>query len=406
MYRASYRKVHTISISYTIQLQLHFRKKGITLKIIHTPPVSTHHLCHTYSFSLTEALPMHTVMPMCLTPIYLITACCHNHECVPTSYLQSQLLDPQCKPKWRRGADLPVAMTRLHLVKIGNNIYCGGGFTGKVVTQRLLFKYNTTADTWSPIPLCPTYHHSLSELDNALVSVGGIMHNAPGFIPTNSVYKFQDPNWVTLSPMPTARFNLSVFSHKAHLIACGGVTSWTSVKQFTCTTTVEMLNSETGQWSTLAPLPFALRSMSTAISNGRCYLIGGGNQEGADKRAYSAPLPLLIESASQPSPSSAVWEVLPNCPLYASTAAELGGRVLALGGQKLDSSDGSTDVSLYSRNSKSWRRTTAVNLPIASYGATSATLAGDSIVVVGGQDKPKSRLNTVFILQCLQTKHL
>ena len=157
-----------------------------------------------------------------------------------------------------------------------------------------------------------------------------------------------------------------------------------------------MLNSETGQWSTLAPLPFALNCISTAISNGRCYLIGGSYQGGVTQRACSAPLPLLIESASQPSPSSAVWEVLPNCPLYGSTAAELGGCVLALGGMT-EADVGSTDVYLYSRNNRSWRRTTAVNLPIASYCATSAALVGDSIVVVGGQENPGSRLNTVFI---------
>ena len=315
----------------------------------------------------------------------------------PTSYLQSQLLDPQCKPKWRRGADLPVAMITPNLVKIRNNIYCGGGFTGNVDTARLVFKLDTTADTWSLLPPCPTHYHGLSELNSALVSVGGIKHNAPPGTPTNSVYKFQDPNWVTsLPPMHTARYDLSVFTHSKHLITCGGVTSWTSAEQFTCTTTVEMLDSETGQWSTLTPLPFALRNMSTVICNGRCYLIGGASREGIAQTACSAPLSLLIESASRPSPSSAVWEVLPNCPLYASTAAELGGCVLALGGQKLDSNDGSTDVYLYSRNSKTWRRTTAVNLPIASYLATSASLAGNSIVVVGGQEKPESRLNTVF----------
>ena len=261
-------------------------------------------------------------------------------------------------------------------------------------TARLVFKFDSTTDTWSPLPPCPTRKHGLSELDNALVSVGGIKHSVT---PTNSVYKFQDPNWViSLPPMPTARFNPSVFNHKTHLIACGGVTSWTSGKQYTCTTTVEMLNSETGQWSTLAPLPFALHSMSTAICNGRCYLIGGDHQGGITQRAFSAPLPLLIESASQPSPSSAVWEVLPNYPLYGSTAAELGGCVLALGGVT-QANVSSTDVYLYSRNRKSWRRTTAVNLPIASYRATSANLAGDSIVVVGGQEKSGSPLNTVFI---------
>ena len=328
--------------------------------------------------------------------MYFIT--CMNHECIPTSNLQSQLLDPQCKPKWRRGADLPVTMFRPHLVKIRNNIYCGGGITGKVDTERLVLKYDSIADTWSPLPPCPTRYHGLSEFDSALVSVGGIMHNATCLTPTNSVYKFQDPNWVTsLPPMPTARFDTTAFTHSTHLIACGGVTSCNSNNQYTCTTKVEMLNRETGQWSTLAPLPFALHSMSTATNNGRCYLIGGDDQKGLSRRACSAPLPLLTDSASQSSPTSAVWEVLPKCPLYCSTAAELGGCVLALGGQKSRSGDGSTDVYLYSQKRKSWRRTTAANLPIASYLATSATLAGDSIVVVGGKENPKSRLNTVFI---------
>ena len=149
--------------------------------------------------------------------------------------------------------------------------------------------------------------------------------------------------------MHTARFQPSVFTHNTNLIACGGVTSWTSVKQYTCTSTVEMLSSETGQWSTLAPLPFALRLMSTAISNGRCYLIGGANQEGTTQRACSAPLLLLMESATHPLPSSTVWEVIPTCPLYGSTAAELGGCVLALGG-RTQAGVGSTDVYLYSRN--------------------------------------------------------
>ena len=287
-------------------------------------------------------------------------------------------------------------MSRPHLVKIRNNIYCGGGYTGKVDTLRLVFKYDATTDTWSPLPPCPTLFHGLSEFDNALVSVGGIKHNDPPDTPTNSVHKFQDPNWVTsLPPMPTARFDPCVLTYNTHLIACGGVTWWTSAKQLTCTTTVEMLNSDTGQWSTLAPLPFALRHMSTAVSNRRCYLIGGSRQEGIAQRTYSAELPLLVESASQPSPSSAVWEILPNCPLYCSTAAELGGCFLALGGRIQGVT--STDVYLYSQNSKSWRRTTAVNLPTASYWATAATLAGDSIVVVSGREKPGSSLNTVFI---------
>ena len=308
---------------------------------------------------------------------------------------QSQLLDPQSKLKWRRGADLPVAMAKPHLVRIGHYIYCGGGVTADTVDiDYLVFKYDATTDTWTRLPPSPTYGHGLSTFNGQLVSTGGVPHDAPGTTPTNSVYVFQDSNWVAaLPPMHTARFHPSTFTYNTHLIVCGGVTSWTSVKQYTCTSTVEMLNSETGQWSTLAPLPSALRMMSVAVCNDTCYLIGGEHQGGKTQRAYSAPLPLLTESASHPSP----WEVLPNWPLFASAAAVLGGCVLALGGttQAIISS---TDVHLYSRSSKSWR-TTAVNLPIALYWATSTTLVEDSIIVVGGRENPQNMLSTVFILK-------
>ena len=305
------------------------------------------------------------------------------------------MLDPQSKLKWRRGADLPVAMVRPHLVRIGHYIYCGGGYTDKADTLYLVFKYDTTTDTWAPLPPCPTRLHGLSQHNAKLVSTGGVKRGDPLTTPTKSIHVLQDSNWVAvLPPMHTARFQPSTFTYNTHLTVCGGVTSWTSVDQYTCTSTVEMLNSETGQWSTLAPLPFALRMMSVAVSDDICYLIGGEAQEGVDHRACSAPLPLLMEGASQPSP----WEVLPNCPLYGSTAAVLGGCVLALGGMTLASIT-STDVHLYSRSSKTWRRPTAVNLPFASYRATSTTLAEDSIIVVGGRENPQNRLNTVFILK-------
>ena len=286
-------------------------------------------------------------------------------------------------------------MFRPHLVRIGHYIYCGGGGTGKAETEYLVFKYDTTTDTWASLPPCPTRYHGLSQHNAKLVSTGGIKRGDPITTPTKSIHVLQDSNWVAaLPPMHTARFDPSTFTYNTHLIVCGGVTSYTSPKQFTCTSTVEMLNSETGQWSTLAPLPFAFREMAVAVCDDKCYLIGGDHQEGADPTACSAPLPLLMEGASQPSP----WEVLPDCPLFASAAAELGGCVLALGGMT-QAIIPSTDVHLYSENSKSWRRTTAVNLPIASYDATSTTLAEDSIIVVGGGENAQNNLNTVFILK-------
>ena len=323
---------------------------------------------------------------------------------VPLSSFQSQLLDSQFQLKWRRIADLPLAMATPHLT---NTIYCGGGETGSIKGDRQVFQYNNERNEWSALPLCPTYGFALVELNGKLISVGGTEHDIPR-TPTSSVYTLEDLQWrKTMPPLAIARFRASAITYDSHAIVCGGVNSWTSTNQFTCTSTVEVYSSDTNQWTMSSPLPFALSRLSTAVVNDMCYIIGGQCQEYVTKVAACVPLSVLTRSAgshraviSQPSPSSAVWEVLPDCPLPLSAAAQLGGCVFALGG--IQQGNGSTDVHLYSHISNCWRRVTGVKLPIASYRATTTTLPSGDIILIGGQDKPYSYLNTVYIASISQ----
>ena len=328
---------------------------------------------------------------------------------VPLSSLQSQLLNSQFQLKWRRTADLPLAMSRPHIIQSNNTTYCGGGDTGSKEGSSRVFQYNSERDEWSALPQCPTRHHALVELNGSLITIGGVEHDAPRGTPTNSVHVLEDLQWrKTMPPLATARYRASAITYDSHAIVCGGITSYTSPKQYTCTSTVEVYSSDTNQWTMSNPLPFALCRMSTAIVNDMCYVIGGADPEGIAYVAACAPLPLLTRSSkdhqtstSQPSPSSAVWEVLPDCPLYGSAAAQLGGCVLALSGRKRCPTHGSivnfTDVHLYSPSSNCWIKVTELNLPIALYLATTITLPSGDIMLIGGQDKPGSYLNTGYI---------
>ena len=324
---------------------------------------------------------------------------------VPLSSLQSQLLNSQFQLKWRRAADPPLAMGRPHVVQSNNKTYCGGGQAGGVQAERRVFQYNNERNEWSAFPQCPTRYHALVELNGSLITIGGVEHDAPGPIAINSVHVLEDLEWrKTMPPLATARFDASAITYDSHAIVCGGITSYTKPGQLTCTSTVEVYSSDANQWTMSSPLPFTLRIMSTAIVNDMCYVIGGEDEEGMDNVAACAPLPVLTRSAedhqassSQPSPSSAVWEVLPDCPHYGSTAVQLGGCVLALGGRKPDSSHGTTDIHLYSPSSNCWRRVTGAKLPIASYYATTTTLPSGDIMLVGGLEEPGSSLNTVYI---------
>ena len=87
-------------------------------------------------------------------------------------------------------ADLPVAMSEHHIVRIGSTIYCGGGYTGNIDTARLVFQYNPKQDTWSQLPICPTVYFGLTQMDGKLVTVGG--RRIDQIIPINDVYVFQD----------------------------------------------------------------------------------------------------------------------------------------------------------------------------------------------------------------------
>ena len=311
-------------------------------------------------------------------------------------------LPSQFQLQWRKIADLPLAVIRPHILHINNTTYCGGGGSGDLEADRKVFQYNNERDEWSALPLCPTTNHALVELNGNLISVGGIEHDAARNTPTNSVYVLEDLQWKkTMPPLAIPRFHASAITYDSHAIVCGGITSWTNHKQCTCTSIVEVYSSNTNQWVTSSPLPFALCRMSTAIVNDMCYVIGGAAQEGIDNVAACASLPVLTRSAegqqastSHPSPSSTMWEILPKCPCYGSTAAQLGGYILALGGVIPPST---ADVHLYSHTSKCWRKITGAKLPVASYFATTTTLPSGDIILIGGAQKSDRHLNTVYI---------
>ena len=238
-------------------------------------------------------------------------------------------------------------MTLHHIVKIGSTMYCGGGFTGhidmgNIDIERQVFQYDPQQGTWSLLSTSPTLQFSLTQLDGKLVTVEGRKLDQP--IPINDVYVFQTESkkWEkSIPPLATARFFSTAFNYKSTLVVSGGYTHWdTDIYQSTCTNAVEVFQSKTSQWYHTEPLPDPHNSMSGTIIDDTC--IGGVKSGGgASRQVYCTSVTNLISSnppetgktaQASTSPHS-IWQVLPECPLYYSTAAELGGCLLAIGGQ-------------------------------------------------------------------------
>ena len=308
-------------------------------------------------------------------------------------------------------ADLPVAMSEHHIVRIGSTIYCGGGYTGNN-TARQVFQYNPKQDTWSQLPICPTHYFGLTQLDGRLVTVGGSRLDQP--IPINDIYIFQESEtWEnSIPPLPTARFYPTAFNYKSTLVVIGGVTHWeTDSIHSTRTNAVEVFQTKTYQWYRAEPLQVAHSNMSCAIVNDTRYLIGGTTGY-ASRPAYCTSVSNLISRALPPdhpetsstpqaSPSPLTWQVLPECLLDFPTAAELGGCLLAIGGRD-DICSPSSAVHMYSPSTNSWVRISSGDLPVPRYYAAATQLEGGEVIFVGGKIKYGSPTKTVFIVSIEQ----
>ena len=333
----------------------------------------------------------------------------------PLSLPQSLRLHPHSRLRWRRVADLPVAMSQHHIVRIGSTIYCGGGYTATSThTARLMFQYNPKRDTWSQLPICPTLCFGLTQLDGKLVTVGGRRLNQPTRI--NDVYIFQESEtWErSIPPMPTARSHATAVNYKSTIVVSGGLTHWhTDSKLRTHATAVEVFQTKTYQWHHAKPLPVGHYGMSCVIVDGMFYLIGGNRSDGyASRQTYCTSVSNLISQALPPehpetsstpqaSPSPPTWQVLPECPLHYSTAAELGGCLLAIGGMDYSESPSSA-VHMYSPSTKSWVRISSGDLPVPRFFAATTQLEGGEAIFVGGDIKMYSPTKTVFIVSTEQ----
>ena len=309
-------------------------------------------------------------------------------------------------------ADLPVAMTQHHIVRIGSTIYCGGGYTGNIDTARQVFQYIPKQDTWSQLPICSTRFFGLTQLDGKLVTVGG--WRIDQIIPINDVYIFQESEtWENsiIPPLPTARSHTTAFNYKSTIVVSGGIIHWeTDIELRTHTNAVEVFQTKTYQWYHAEPLPVAHSSMSCAIVNDTCYLIGRTESDGyASRQAYCTSVSNLFSRALPPdhpetsstpqaSPSPPTWQVLPECPLYYFTAAELGGCLLAIGGRDVSGSPSSA-VHMYSPSTNSWVRISSGDLPVPRVNGAATQLEGGEVIFVGGDMKLTSPpTKTVFIV--------
>ena len=278
--------------------------------------------------------------------------------------------------QWQTCSDAPEAMFRGSAVSHDKMAYFNP-FNSTAV-------YQFEEDQWTALPECPHYDSALTVVNKQLTTVGG-RHGRLGGDPTNSLASLtgegKDRKWVEHFPrMPTSRYGLAAVCRGTSLIAAGGVGGGERELR-----TVEVMDTESLQWTLVNPLPHPMSSASIAVSQEKVYLLGGYDQNNDETLSVFTCSTLqtqpLDAQLKKPANQLTGWHQAADAPRYWSTAVCVGEVLLAIGGQSA-AGERTSAIAAYNPTSDSWEdighMTTPRSLPLV------ALLPSNELIVAGG----------------------
>lgn len=276
---------------------------------------------------------------------------------------------PVVQINWKneRGA-APFPMSRGSSTINGNVAYFSG------YDSCTIHSYHTQDKVWVSLPPCPVKNFGLEVINGLVTTIGGC--NA-GFIGSEScsLYTLTDQKWEKqLPPMPTRHESPATAQCGKFLSVVGGRN----------TTSVDILDTNTKEWSAAAVLPQNVYLMSAALCNDKLYLLGGYKvfSDAATRKVFTCTVSDLLGSCSQPHTAASVWQQIADAPLLASTCVAVNGEILAIGGRHSWEWTPKSDIYRYDPASKSWNK--LGDLPSPRYSSLAVVLPGKKLMVVGG----------------------
>ena len=279
---------------------------------------------------------------------------------------------------WRKGKNAPEKITRGAAVVHGNTAYFRSGILDKVYSyQNILGK-----EQWSQLPDNPNGYRGLAVIDGLLTSVGGYNNDY-----TNTLLSLTGEGvrkqWSEIfPPMPTPRRSVTCITTEQSLVVAGGYVSGGILD------TVEVMNINTKQWTTVCPLPQKQTQLSATVCGDTLYLAGWINFK-PSKSVFTCSLTDLLTSSNSLgskigqtfSQSQNVWKQISSLPVVHSTLASFNGQLLAIGGWD-DSWNSTANVYRYDSHTNSWNVISQMKNKRSL--CLAVTLHGDHLIVVGG----------------------
>ena len=286
------------------------------------------------------------------------------------------------KLRWRLGEGPPQCFHILHYNTVAthkNTVYIYDHF------HSCIYAYDASRSTkcWSQLPSHPNVMFSIAVINNSLTTIGGIVQHTV----TNKLFSFTDGDelWTEkFPPMPTKRCHTAALCTETSLFVAGGI------RETGRLLTVEVMNTDTLQWSSAADLPLSFplwRDRSLTLCGEQLFIT-------CDNKLYQCELTSLLQSCQSTTSTSShtahapntVWKEVSDLTVHGAICVSLNGRLLAIGGHGRSASPSQTAVRMYDPATNSWTIISHMSIP-RSY-CFAAVLPDNQLVVVGGVQNP------------------
>jgi N-acetylneuraminic acid mutarotase len=179
---------------------------------------------------------------------------------------------------WSILAPMSVERANFGLAVVNGKIYAIGGINGNGSPLNTVEEYNPATNSWTTKMNMPTARSgfAVAVYNNKIYVIGGEV--AGGYIGNNEVYDPSSNTWSTKTSMPTPRSDLcaSIVDNDIYLI--GGKMYSSSNPFYKQIGTNEVYFPSNDSWSTKEALPTPVYGCSSAVVNGKIYVIGGSTQ--------------------------------------------------------------------------------------------------------------------------------
>ena len=284
---------------------------------------------------------------------------------------------------WRAGERAPCKMSRKHdaIVNSKGHLY--------IIHDSQVYEY--CKNQWYDLPVCSYNGCSIAIVNDLLTTIGG----SQGRNITNQLFSLtgegSSRSWTEkFPPMPTKRDFTTALCAETALIIIGGMN-----EQLVRLRTVEVMNTETQQWSSVAHLPEKLYLASATVCGDSVYLLGGWKDYRVrNDSVYTCSLKALLQSSvktigghlasalSLQSSKFSAWRRVAKLAVTQSTCVCLNGQLLAIGGYCHSNRSVTADVHLYNEDTESWEVISHLLEPRCKCFA--AVLPDNQLMVIGG----------------------